>query len=617
MRLLALLLLCALALPAGRGIAASAVTTVPTLSALKALPASDNPVVFRAGYVASGDGGEALYVFSPKPCGLDGGAGDNGSEVKAANAGCWNALFGPSVSVRAFGAVGDGSTDDSPAFQAAITYEGSRHGGVVTVPPSGAAYYLREGIAVGGASNMSGVTLRGTAGMYWPGPYDNTEAHWTAFGSVIKCGDLTRSCMTLNGNGGAIEGLTFWYTQPTPPAGVKGDIACGATCVMAHGWRPTDYPYTITVAPPQNFNHLSDITVVNGTKCIDVQGGKTGVATIYTYIEHVRLGCFETAVRLEQVDNTVSVNDYRDQLWWYPFNAHVIGYTEGDAAHAGHKIGLDLYYAANTQLTNVEFYQDWAAIRATDAVVKSGLGTVVFGAQALQFSNVSFNQTCQAVTLASASTHFSAHFNNTILATDPQTSFSGQCGAAYPYAFNLASNNVDVTISNLDGYDMQSIAQVGAGTGGVLHVNGNIRGTYSAFAPGGNAFKVNAGASLDVPSGVQGLVAGKGAGAVLNGVARSSIIELNQIAAPAMELSSAGTAHGAQVQGSYPADALRDASTAPAAKAVCFNEGRNCVSYNGASGKFVLTNSAGTPIASIDARGNAVFRGSVTPNGTP
>jgi hypothetical protein len=179
-----------------------------------------------------------------------------------------------------------------------------------------------------------------------------------------------------------------------------------------------------------------------------------------------------------------------------------------------------MYYVANLQANNVEFYEDWTGMQGTDASVTSGLGSITFAAQALQLSNISFNQTCQGIVLANGTTHFSARFSNLIAAADVQTAgVAGQCSQAWPWFFNLGSDNTDVAIANLDGYELQGIAKIGNGTSGVLHLSGNTRAGFSDFAPGGNAFLISTNAALDMPYDVNSIFPGPGAGAIFNGTA--------------------------------------------------------------------------------------------------
>lgn len=95
---------------------------VPTNTALKALVGGgDGEPIYRAGFTAAGDGGSAKYVYSASPCSLNAGAGDNGSQVAVTAGGCFNADFGGNgASVKVWGAKCDNSTDDGPAFTAAL-----------------------------------------------------------------------------------------------------------------------------------------------------------------------------------------------------------------------------------------------------------------------------------------------------------------------------------------------------------------------------------------------------------------------------------------------------------------------------------------------------------------
>src|ERR1043165_6059529 len=51
---------------------------------------------------------------------------------------------GGRYNVRAYGAVGDNSTDDTAAFQAAINACATANGGIVWVPPSTNAYLISQ-----------------------------------------------------------------------------------------------------------------------------------------------------------------------------------------------------------------------------------------------------------------------------------------------------------------------------------------------------------------------------------------------------------------------------------------------------------------------------------------
>lgn len=95
------------------------IPTVATVNALKALPSTQTPFINRQGFNSIGDGGAAYYRSSPAACPLNAGNGDDGSQVKAVNGGCWLLIppTGP-TNIRVFGAVCDGTTDDAAKFTA-------------------------------------------------------------------------------------------------------------------------------------------------------------------------------------------------------------------------------------------------------------------------------------------------------------------------------------------------------------------------------------------------------------------------------------------------------------------------------------------------------------------
>lgn len=437
----------------------------------------------------------------------------------------WNSLWGGkqdvtgAISVTAKGAKCDGVTNDSPAFTAAIAAASalSAGGHVVTVPATGHSCYLATGVVLGSAS-QSGVSLIGTAGAYWPGYDDNTEADWTTFGSWIKCGDLTNACITVGGNGSTVSGLNFWYAQPTPPGS-----NCGATCTFTHDWNPTAYPFTISIPSPQNFNHFSNINIINATNCIDLEGPSTGVGSFFTYFDHMQLGCFNTGMKFGKVDNAISVNDVKFLVLWYQAFNDVWGYMEGDSTVTGHKVDIDAAYLSDPSFNAVQFYQSWAAMRFTNASVGSGLGTVTFAGQGLQFTNTVFNQVCQAIILGGSNAILNGDFTNTTINIDPQTSVvAGQCGAHWPIAFNLNSDDVDLSFTNINGFEAQQLFNIGGGTSGGVHLSGRVRISYGSFVSDTiSAINVNSGGFVDMANGVNNLFPVTGAGPQCSGACRT------------------------------------------------------------------------------------------------
>lgn len=104
------------------------VETVADLEALNTIPLPDGTGVHVLGYYAAGDGGGKRVVF-------DSGSTDDadGGSVHdtPSSYGRWIAAFDGTVNVMQFGAKGDGSFDDSDAFNAAFAYVAAQGGGLV------------------------------------------------------------------------------------------------------------------------------------------------------------------------------------------------------------------------------------------------------------------------------------------------------------------------------------------------------------------------------------------------------------------------------------------------------------------------------------------------------
>ena len=102
--------------------------TVPTNAALQSLPSTSYPSVTRLGFLSPGDGGRAIYVPLGSACPLNGGEGDNGSQVRSADGMCWIADFSAAPpSVKVFGARADGVTSDVAPLQSCLAFSAARH----------------------------------------------------------------------------------------------------------------------------------------------------------------------------------------------------------------------------------------------------------------------------------------------------------------------------------------------------------------------------------------------------------------------------------------------------------------------------------------------------------
>lgn len=106
---------------------------VDTVSNLKALAAGAQTYVMVGGYYAKGDLGGGLFYWDAAST-----ATDNGGTVIRPNSlpasGRWLRIYDGAVSVKWFGAKGDGVTNDGPAWQAVLDWAKARGGGTLWVP---------------------------------------------------------------------------------------------------------------------------------------------------------------------------------------------------------------------------------------------------------------------------------------------------------------------------------------------------------------------------------------------------------------------------------------------------------------------------------------------------
>jgi hypothetical protein len=418
------------------------------------------------------------------------------------------------MNAASYDVVCDGVVDDSLNAQKAVNAASARGGAIVIFPAAGAACRLSTGLTV-----PSGVSIEGTAGLNWPGPFSNVESQWPNKGTWFRCEDKQNPCITIDGVGSHLSGVNFWHTQPTPQAG----SSCGAPCSYTHNWKPTIYPYTIMVGGHANFDYLSDIAIVNATHCIDWEGPSSGVAGIYSSMRNLSLGCFNRGVKFSKIDTTMYVSNIRHDIWWYRGSSDVLGYTQGE----GERIDWDVEYLANLQADGVEFVNSAVAIKFTDATVTSGFGTMTFAANELQLGNVSFNEVCQAMSVSSPTTHVSGHLTNVIAYADTITSNVKQCAGVRTKLFDLSSDNVYVRMHNLSVGFAQNVATVGGGTRGYLGLSGTRVQRYSAFATGSIALVAAPGAQIAIEDNDFGNIVGApGSGAVISGMRQPSIITL-------------------------------------------------------------------------------------------
>ena len=151
----------------------------PSNSALKLLPAKGGSYALRRGFAMPADGGSGLYQASSSACPLNGGLGDDGYQVAAADGGCW-ILDWPAggADLRVWGIKFDNSTDNSTTLSKAIAAHNVT-GGILRVP-GGIALFSAAPAAI----TKGGIVLEGTGVPGINNCSDITDAKLT--GSILR-----------------------------------------------------------------------------------------------------------------------------------------------------------------------------------------------------------------------------------------------------------------------------------------------------------------------------------------------------------------------------------------------------------------------------------------------
>lgn len=196
--------------------------TNATLKALATASLTTNSRVTRDGFYAAGDGGMAFYTFSASPCTIGSGAGDNGSQVQPnSGTGCWIADFSVSMPTpKVWGAIGNGTTDDSAPVQAAVTALANE-----TLYIDKATYKI-----VTGVTSSSPIAIKGMNGR---SPVYATSC---VSGFVVRS-DITP--ISLRGSTGLVDNTCFDMGS----AGARGAgavVAFGNAAIQTGGWLFTN-----------------------------------------------------------------------------------------------------------------------------------------------------------------------------------------------------------------------------------------------------------------------------------------------------------------------------------------------------------------------------------------
>lgn len=188
----------------------SSVNTIADLPAIN--PSTIYTNIFVAGYRTANDGGEGQFTYVASSA----ISTNLGTVFKpASGSGRWLRQYSGALDVRWFGALGDGSTDDTTAFQSAL--DSLTDGGVLEVPAKATSYRISSIVI-----KKSGTTLRGVGGtatlLYSKstGGDNNAliEVDKTVHNANVNYKDIRISDLRLDGNNNALYGIrTHGFTR--------------------------------------------------------------------------------------------------------------------------------------------------------------------------------------------------------------------------------------------------------------------------------------------------------------------------------------------------------------------------------------------------------------------
>lgn len=394
--------------------------------------------------------------------------------------------FADEINVLDFGAKGDGVTNDSPAFAAALLAAAGTRSKIVRVPATGAAYVIEQGLTV-----LQGVQLVGDGPINWYGPIQPLSL-WTLKGSWLHFKEGGNPGLTLAGVGCKLRGLNFCQTQPEP------------SYTPGVAWAPTTQPYTVHCI--QNFFEIEDCFWLNCSHGINIDYPLANGGGTYSRLNKLSMGCYGNSIRFHRVNDTMSAHNIHDRNMWHVSNPNVVAWQE-----ANHKAWI-LSYVDNLQASHVEFFQCETALFCEDGRVAAGAFDLTHSTSFCQFSVFLFNCVKHAIRPATTTTTIRIAFTNVVAQTDPTTNVAGE------WLFDLRSDNAFV---KFDGfwvpYAGNGVLKIGAGLGGSVRVTGLSVDGYSWNAANQAAFVTAFNAFLDLPDGVQEVNRPFGAGEIVKG----------------------------------------------------------------------------------------------------